>query len=174
MENFTAFTENLLGIYDSIKGIRKDSKLPGFLKRFYTSHLISKCVKQYEKSMKDIQLSYDIVHDFARFYLNTIDNVNKYFQYKLLKKGFSEVAVSKDFSRFVIIINGIKYDIRFRKDSEIEVNKIEKEKHDDGERSFNIIYINHGYLEDKEFDTIIKNEIIQYISYYLRTVVFTD
>lgn len=169
------FTESLIGIFDSIVDIRKNSKLPGFIKRLYTNYYIKKAIKEYDKSLEKVELNYDIIHDFVRFYLNSIDNVNKYFQYNLLKKGFSEATVGKDFARFVINERNVKYDIRFRSDSEIEVNKFEKERSNNiGTESFNIIYINHGHLDDKEFETVVKKEIIQYISYYLRTSVFTD
>lgn len=169
------FTESLIGIFDSIVEIKKNSKLPGVFKRGYTNYYIKKAIKEYDKSLEKVELNYDIIHDFVRFYLNSIDNVNKYFQYNLLKKGFTEATVGKDFARFVINERNIKYDIRFRSDSEIEVNKFEKERSNDtGTESFNIIFINHGHLDDKEFESVVKKEMIQYISYYLRTSVFTD
>lgn len=161
-----AFTNSLLNMYDYIIEYNEQSRLPSFLRRLAIRFMINKIINTYKDSLDKVSLNFGVMHDFSRFYLNTIEKVNSAFMYKNLHKGFKDVISNPKFARFTLKSKQQfkKYNIVFRDDGDIEI----KEYDNDGA----VIFIDHGTINNKDTEKMLKDEMITYISYFVRTYCF--
>ena len=155
-----AFTNSLLSMYDYLIEYNEQSRLPSLLRRLAIRFMINKIINTYKDSLDKVSLN------FSRFYLNTIEKVNSAFMYKNLHKGFRDVISNPKFARFTLKSKQHfkKYNIVFRDDGDIEI----KEYDNDG----SLIFIDHGTINNKDTEKMLKDEMITYISYFIRTYCF--
>lgn len=159
--------------------IRKIKWIPFCFKRFYIDYKIKQIVETYNKALEKVPINYDIIRDFSIFYLNTIGITNGCFKYKLLKDKIYEITMMDNSIdiKFDKKTENISYHLTFRNYNN-DINITIKEKTVMG------IDIPYGYmtkyvnrdnsfiLTDEHTSIALKQEMIKYISYYLRTYAF--
>ena len=173
-EENNVFTDTLLSTYDAIVEWYENTRIPKPIRNWYIKWMINKTIKTYRRAVNNIDLNYPVMHDFARFYLNTEGGVNYAFNYNLVanNKGFIKIIIGHEFVKVFFKKNKSKYEITFRSNGEIEINHTENTIPGDIRNTTSIMYLVTQKIDDKELEKYIKDEILIYIGYFLRTYCF--
>lgn len=169
-EPVLVFTEVLIETYNYIRDLYEDTKMPKFIKNLIVKYMVNKTIKIYDKEITNISLNYPIMKDFARFYLNSIERVNAAFNYSGLLKGFKQVNASANFVKLYFKKSKNKYNIVFRDNEEVEVTHTDND--DPTGDSTSIVYIDYRTINDNTIERYLKQEMITYIKYFIKTYCF--